>query len=118
MDKNIFKNPPKEYRASPFWSWTGSLKPTEIKRQIREMKKQGYGGYFMHAREGLETKYLGEEWFDEYWMNHGVTTRMKKGKATPIRSIKDFLEFKRGDKSKIVPMNTKKKIRTDEAECD
>ena len=42
---------------------------------------------------------LGEEWFDEYWMNYGLTTRMKKGKATPIRSIKDFLDFKRGDKS-------------------
>jgi len=52
---------------------------------------------------------LGEEWFDEYWMNYGVTTRMKKGKATPIRSLADFLDFKRGDKSKIVAMNTKKK---------
>jgi hypothetical protein len=51
---------------------------------------------------------LGEEWFDEYWMNYGVTTRIKKGKAIPIRSLADFLDFKRGDKSKIVPMNTKK----------
>ena len=58
---------------------------------------------------------LGEEWFDEYWMNYGITTRMKKGKAMPIRSIKDFLDFKRGDKSKIVPMTTKKKTKTDEA---
>ncbi|MBI3985465.1 MAG: restriction endonuclease, partial [Lentisphaerae bacterium] len=61
---------------------------------------------------------LGEEWFDEYWMNYGITTRMKKGKATPIRSIKDFLDFKRGDKSKIVPMTTKKKAKTDEAQCE
>jgi len=61
---------------------------------------------------------LGEEWFDEYWMNYGVTTRMKKGKATPIRTIKDFLDFKRGDKSKIIPMNTKKKKKTDEAKCE
>ena len=51
-------------------------------------------------------------------MNYGVTTRMKKGKATPIRSIKDFLDFKRGDKSKIVPMNTKKKTKPDEAQCE
>lgn len=52
---------------------------------------------------------LGEEWFDEYWMNYGVTTMMKKGRATPIRSIEDFIDFKGGDKSKIVPMRSKKK---------
>lgn len=52
---------------------------------------------------------LGEEWFDEYWMNYGVTTMMKKRKAVPIRSIEDFLDFKGGDKSMIVPMKSKKK---------
>ena len=52
---------------------------------------------------------LGEHCFDEYWMNYGSTTMMKNGKATPIRSIEDFLEFKGGDKSLIVPMKTKKK---------
>lgn len=61
---------------------------------------------------------LGEEWFDEYWMNYGITTRMNKGKATPIRSIEDFLDFKRGDKSKIVRINTKKKAKKDEQECE
>jgi hypothetical protein len=60
---------------------------------------------------------LGEEWFDEYWMNHGVTSRLKRGKASPIRSIKDFLDFKRGDKRRIVPMTTKKKTKTAEAVC-
>jgi Restriction endonuclease EcoRV len=53
---------------------------------------------------------LGEEWFDEYWMNYGVTTMMKKGQATPIRSIEDFMDFKGGDKSKIVPLRSKKKF--------
>jgi len=61
---------------------------------------------------------LGEEWFDEYWMNYGVTTRMKKGKAIPIRSLKDFLDFKRGDKSLITPMNTKKKVKGREKQCE
>ena len=59
-------------------------------------------GYGMFAQ-------LGEEWFDEYWMNHGITTMIKKGKATQVRSLTDFLEFKKGDKSKIVPVKTKKK---------
>jgi len=61
---------------------------------------------------------LGEEWFDEYWMNYGVTTRMKKGKATPIRSLADFLDFKRGDKSKIVAMSTKKKAKAGDEPCE
>jgi len=60
------------------------------------------------AGNGVFAK-LGEKWFDEYWMNYGVTTRIKKGKATPIRSLVDFLDFKLGDKNKIVPMKTKKK---------
>ena len=28
------------------------------------MDKAGIGGYFMHARGGLLTEYMGEEWFD------------------------------------------------------
>ena len=27
------------------------------------MKEMGFGGFFMHSRTGLETEYLGEEWF-------------------------------------------------------
>jgi len=61
---------------------------------------------------------LGEGWFDEYWMNYGVTTMMKKGKAIPIRSLKDFLDFKAGDKSKIVPLRSKKKLRDEEGLCE
>ena len=52
---------------------------------------------------------LGEEWFDEYWMNHGAATMMKNGKSVPIRSLKQFLDFKKGDKSKVVEVRTKKK---------
>lgn len=37
---------------------------------------------------------LGEEWFDEYWMNYGMATMMKEGKTVKITNIKDFLEFK------------------------
>ncbi|HEY0829370.1 MAG TPA: glycosyl hydrolase [Bacilli bacterium] len=55
-------NPPKKYRAIPFWSWNDRLEPEELKRQIAEMDKAGLGGYFMHARGGLETPYLQEEW--------------------------------------------------------
>lgn len=37
---------------------------------------------------------LGEEWFDEYWMNYGIATMIKDGKTIKIKNIKDFLEFK------------------------
>lgn len=45
-----------------FWSWNEDLQPEELSRQIREMKRAGLGGYFMHARIGLITPYLSEEW--------------------------------------------------------
>jgi hypothetical protein len=37
---------------------------------------------------------LGEEWFDEYWINYGSATMMKNDKPTKITTLKDFLEFK------------------------
>lgn len=54
----------KEYRALPFWSWNDKLEKDELVRQIKWMKENGFGGYFMHARGGLTTEYLSEEWFD------------------------------------------------------
>ncbi len=52
------------YRPIPFWSWNDKLEPEELRRQIRTMKQAGMGGFFMHARGGLETEYMGKEWFD------------------------------------------------------
>jgi hypothetical protein len=37
---------------------------------------------------------LGEEWFDEYWMNFGSAILLKDGKTIKITGLKDFLEFK------------------------
>ena len=37
---------------------------------------------------------LGEEWFDEYWINHGSATMVKDGNPIKITTLKDFLEFK------------------------
>ena len=47
----------------PFWSWNDDLQEDKLIKQIHEMKEQGYGGFFMHARSGLKTEYLGEKWF-------------------------------------------------------
>lgn len=54
---------------------------------------------------------LGEDWFDEYWINHGLVTMVKDGKTMKITTLKDFLEFKgRVDLwEKIVAKSSKKK---------
>lgn len=56
---------------------------------------------------------LGEEWFDEYWINHGSATMMKDGKPVKITTLKDFLEFKsRTDLwDKIVSKTSSKKAK-------
>lgn len=59
-----FKKVPNKYRPIPFWSWNSSLTCEETKRQINKMSDVGIGGFFMHARGGLETEYMGKEWFD------------------------------------------------------
>lgn len=58
------ENPESKYRAHPFWSWNDKLEPEELRRQIWDMKQAGIGGFFMHARSGLLTEYLSDEWFD------------------------------------------------------
>lgn len=60
---NKFKSPTKEYRGKPFWSLNGKLEKEELVKQINVMKKMGFGGFFIHSRTGLQTEYLGEEWF-------------------------------------------------------
>ena len=60
----LFAEPRMEYRAKPFWAWNGELEKEELLRQIDNAKKMGFGGFFMHSRTGLATKYLGEEWFE------------------------------------------------------
>ena len=57
------KNIPNQYKSFPFWSWNDELEETELIKQIDWMHESGIGGFFMHARGGLTTPYLGEKWF-------------------------------------------------------
>lgn len=54
----------KTYSAKPFWAWNGKLEKEELLRQTQIMQQMGFGGYFMHSRTGLQTEYLGQEWFN------------------------------------------------------
>ncbi len=64
LDLEQIKNPSKEYRGKPFWSLNGRLKKEELKKQILNMKKMGFGGAFLHSRTGLKTEYMSKEWLD------------------------------------------------------
>jgi len=62
--KKAFRRPGSEWRGAPFWAWNDDLDPAELRRQVREMKRAGLGGFFMHNRIGLVTPYMGERWME------------------------------------------------------
>ena len=76
-----FKSISKKYRPIPFWSWNERLRTDETVRQVKLMDEAGLGGYFMHARGGLLTEYMGEEWFDN------VKATCEEGAARGMRSF-------------------------------
>jgi hypothetical protein len=47
----------------------------------------------LKAENGVFSR-LGEDWFDEYWINFGSATMIKDGKMVKITNLRDFLEFK------------------------
>lgn len=50
---------------------------------------------------------LGESWFDDYWMNYGkITVPDGKGGTKKITALKDFVEYRKGDASLIIPKNS------------
>lgn len=75
-----FKNPPREYRGMPFWSWNCKLEMEELERQIEELKEMGFGGFFMHVRTGMDTPYLSDEYME---MVRGC---VEKAKAEGMRA--------------------------------
>ena len=69
-----------KYKPIPFWSWNEKLEPDKLKEQIYWMEKNGMGGYFMHARSGLQTEYLSDEWMD------CIKTCTEEGKKIGMKS--------------------------------
>jgi hypothetical protein len=46
---------------------------------------------------------LGEDWFDDYWMNFGkISVKGEDGKTKKITSLSDFVRYRKGDESLIV----------------
>jgi hypothetical protein len=64
-------------------------------------------------REGMFSK-LGEQWFDDYWMNYRqITIKDKNGKTKKISSLKDFVKYRGGDTSLVVPKRTARKKKSE-----
>ena len=47
---------------------------------------------------------LGEDWFDDYWMNYGmIKVKAISGETRTIRNLADFVSYRGGDVTRIVP---------------
>jgi len=52
---------------------------------------------------------LGEKWFDEYWINYKkIKTTNDKKETVTISTLKEFVEYKKGNTKLIVPKRTTK----------
>src|SRR5258708_4301654 len=58
-----FTDPPRDFSLMPFWFWNGKMEGRLIQKQIRDMIDQHVYGAFLHGRDGLETPYFSEGWF-------------------------------------------------------
>ena len=77
LERN-FKNPPLVYRPIPFWHLNGVLTPEEIKKQVADAGKCGFGGVAVLpvtsgpqvgtnlTTPGMSPSYLTKDYFDRY----------------------------------------------------
>lgn len=75
LDMALFQNPTAEYRAAPFWAWNCELDKKELLWQIERLKEIGFGGFHMHTRSGMATKYLSDDFMD---LIKGCTQKAKE----------------------------------------
>lgn len=66
--RELFAVPPAEYRSVPFWAWNCRLDAEVLRMQIPIFREMGFGGFHIHVRTGMDTPYLGEEFFRLYDM--------------------------------------------------
>ncbi len=77
--RSLFADPPSEYRSAPLWDWNEQISEEGIDFQMKEFKKAGIGGVFVHPRPGLLTEYLSDDWFHlfDYTVQKGKELDMK-----------------------------------------
>ena len=58
---------------------------------------------------------LGEQWFDDYWMNYGkITTKTKEGETKQITTLEAFVKYRGGSVELIVPKAPRRKRKINE----
>jgi hypothetical protein len=77
--KNLFADPPSEYRSIPLWDWNDRITEEGIDFQMEQFKNAGMGGVFVHPRPGLITEYLSDDWFQlfDYTVQKGKALGME-----------------------------------------
>ena len=78
--RTAFAGPDRKYAPLALWFWNGRLHESELGRQVKEFADKGVGGVFMHARESLQTPYLGERWWD------AVDFVVRKGREAGLKT--------------------------------
>lgn len=74
---SVFKDPGNGYRSIYFYSLNDKLDTAVMDKQIKAFKEAGGGGVFLHARIGLLTPFLEQEWWTA--MDAGVKACEKYG---------------------------------------
>jgi hypothetical protein len=77
--KQLFKDPPSDYRSAPLWDWNDKITKEGIDFQMEKFKEGGLGGVFVHPRPGLLTEYISEDWHQMF--DHTV----KKGQELGLK---------------------------------
>ncbi len=62
MQLREFVNPGKRYRPTVVWSWNDTMEPGDVENRIRDLRRKGFGGFIIEARQGLRTAYLSDDW--------------------------------------------------------
>ena len=65
INTSFFENPvdDPDYSVSGFWFWNDLIKEDELRKQLDMMKQISANQPVIHARNGLLTEYLSEDWF-------------------------------------------------------
>lgn len=64
LSDDLFRKPSREYRGAPFWSWNTKMSKEHVDHILSDLKEMGMGGAHIHARTGLATPYLGDEFME------------------------------------------------------
>ena len=103
MDQRHFAHPEAAYLPAPFWSWNDKLEPERLLHQLQMFKEARIGGFFMHARPGLHTPFLSEEWFAaistcvEYARRHDMKAWIYDESSYPSGFAGGFVPERRPD---------------------